>query len=73
MCNVTVTPNNGADIDVLKLIVERLEEFTTYQESPFRHANKWWLLGDGDDGGAVYFWDGSFRIWLRGWKENPHC
>jgi hypothetical protein len=73
MCKVTVTPKDETTIDALKTILARLEKFATYDDMPWRHANKWWLIGDGDDANAVYFEKGSFCIWLRGWTENPHC
>jgi hypothetical protein len=73
MCHVVVTPNDGMLLIDMLPALEGLQIFTQHEGMILDHAGRYWLLGDGDDSLAVSFEKGSFRIWLRGWKEHPYA
>jgi hypothetical protein len=68
MCYLTIKLADNTFIDDLKIVIARLEEFTTFEREPYRYLDYGWSLGDGDDGQAVFFEQGKLCIWLRGWK-----
>lgn len=65
---VVVKPRGGLDTDQLSTLSDALGRFCVNNDDEWYHAGRRWVLGDGDDTGAVTFYAGEFRIWLRGWK-----
>src|SRR5579872_789938 len=55
--------------DDLANIQQALDQFCSYEESSVKIGKYNFALGDGYDGQAVFFENGKYGIWLRGWED----
>lgn len=69
MYHVVVTLHGTAQLDELRDIETALQAFGCCEDAPWVYDGLNWSLGDGDDSLAVSFVNGTFRVWLRGFKE----
>jgi hypothetical protein len=58
-------------VDLEKIMSVLTDTFAEFEEIPAAIDGRFWTIGDGDDSLAVFFQDGAFCIWVRGWDENP--
>lgn len=56
-------------VDFLKVVMALDALCQTDSNENYELDGYKFLLGDGDDSQAVWFENGAFHIWLRGWKE----
>lgn len=63
-----VTIPGAVDVSTVLAVAKGCDAFCTDDSAKERVGDYEYTLGDGDDGGAVQFENGQFRIWLRGRK-----
>jgi hypothetical protein len=51
-------------------LAQLLDKYCTNDAEHYKAADgRYYIIGDGDDTGAVMFENGEFNIWVRGWTE----